>query len=188
MCWAPQARRIRSARATSISCPTIEGGTHVTGPARRGGTGGARVLRVPQSCAARHKPTPEDVWDKANYVLSVKIQDPASRGKMKERLGSRDAAPLVESFARDSLALWLNRHPEARRAHRAVRDRERPGARPGGAEAVRRIAGGPAPPGKLADCASQEPKFLVEVDRPAVQPSRRATRTSRPSCCCVARS
>ena len=42
------------------------------------------------------KLTPEDIWDKASFVLSVKIQEPQFAGQMKERLASRDAATLVE--------------------------------------------------------------------------------------------
>ena len=115
------------------------------------------------------KLTPEDVWDKANYVLSVKIQEPQFAGQMKERLGSRDAAPLVESFARDSLALWLNRHPDAgeRIAQFAIENAQER-ARAAQKVVRKRIAGGPALPGKLADCVSQEPRrcelFLVEGD------------------------
>jgi len=115
------------------------------------------------------KLTPEDVWDKACFVLSVRIREPQFAGQMKERLGSRDAAPLVEGCARDSLALWLNRHPDAgeRIAQFAIANAQE---RLKAAQRVvrKRISGGPALPGKLADCASQEPKrselFLVEGD------------------------
>src|SRR5438067_1973851 len=115
------------------------------------------------------KLTPEDVWDKANYVLSVKIHEPQFAGQMKERLGSRDAAALVEGFVRDSLALWLNRHPDAgeRIAQFAIANAQE---RAKAAQRVvrKRLTGGPALPGKLADCTSQEPKrselFLVEGD------------------------
>ena len=115
------------------------------------------------------KLTPEDIWDQASYVLSVKIHEPQFAGQMKERLASRDAAVLVEGFARDSMALWLNRHPDAgeRIAQFAIANaQERAKA---ALRVVRkRIAGGPALPGKLADCASQEPRrcelFLVEGD------------------------
>src|SRR5207248_2386569 len=75
--------------------PTIEGGTHVNG--LRAGV--AQAVR--EFCEFRNlvprgiKLTPEDVWDKANYVLSVKIHEPQFAGQMKERLGSRDAAALV---------------------------------------------------------------------------------------------
>jgi topoisomerase-4 subunit B len=99
----------------------------------------------------------------------VKITEPQFAGQMKERLASRDAAAVVEGFVKDSMALWLNRHPDAgeKIAQFAIENaQERAKA---AAQVVRkRISGGPALPGKLADCASQEPKrselFLVEGD------------------------
>src|SRR6185503_16853727 len=105
------------------------------------------------------KLTPEDVWDKASYVLSVKIHEPQFAGQMKERLASRDAAALVEAYARDSMSLWLHRHPDAgeRIAEFAIGNAQE---RLKAAQRVvrKRIASGPALPGKLADCASQEPR------------------------------
>ena len=79
------------------------------------------------------------------------------------------------------MALWLNRHPDAgeRIAQFAITNaQERAKA---AARVVRkRISGGPALPGKLADCSSQEPKrselFLVEGDTAGGSPSRRARR------------
>jgi len=99
----------------------------------------------------------------------VKIHEPQFAGQMKERLASRDAAGLVEGFARDSVALWLNRHPDAgeRIAQFAIANAQE---RAKAAQRVvrKRISGGPALPGKLADCTSQEPRrselFLVEGD------------------------
>src|SRR6202042_580875 len=115
------------------------------------------------------KLTPEDVWQQACFVLSVKMHEPQFAGQMKERLGSRDAAALVETYVRDSMALWLNRHPDAgeRIAQFAIANAQE---RIKAAQRVmrKRIASGPALPGKLADCASQEPArcelFLVEGD------------------------
>jgi topoisomerase-4 subunit B len=149
--------------------PTTEGGTHVNGLR----SGAAQAVR--EFCEFRNlvprgvKLTPEDVWDKANYVLSVKIHEPQFAGQMKERLASRDAAGLVEGFVRDSVALWLNRHPDAgeRIAQFAIANAQE---RAKAAQRVvrKRIAGGPALPGKLADCTSQDPRrselFLVEGD------------------------
>jgi topoisomerase-4 subunit B len=115
------------------------------------------------------KLAPEDIWDKACYVLSFKMRDPQFAGQMKERLSSRDAAPFVESFVKDSVALWLNGHPEAgeRIAQFAIVNAQE---RLKAAQKVtrKRIASGPALPGKLADCATQDPArselFLVEGD------------------------
>jgi len=166
--WAPNAE-ISVGESYVNLIPTIEGGTHVNG--LRSGLATA----VREFCEFRNlvprgvKLTPEDVWDKVNYILSVKITEPQFAGQMKERLASRDAAGVVEGFVKDSMALWLNRHPDAgeKIAQFAIENaQERAKA---AAKVVRkRISGGPALPGKLADCSSQEPKrselFLVEGD------------------------
>jgi topoisomerase-4 subunit B len=166
--WAPNAEATFGESYVNL-IPTIEGGTHVNGLR----SGVAQAVR--EFCEFRNlvprgiKLTPEDVWEKACYVLSVKIQEPQFAGQMKERLASRDAAPLVEGVVRDALALWLNRHPDAgeKIAQFAISNaQERIKA---ASKVVRKkVSGGPALPGKLADCASQEPKrselFLVEGD------------------------
>ncbi len=166
--WAPDAP-LTVAESYVNLIPTIEGGTHVNGLR----SGVAQALR--EFCEFRNlvprgiKLTPEDIWDKACFVLSVKFKEPQFAGQMKERLGSRDAAPLVEGVVRDSVALWLNRHPDAgeRIAQFAIANAQE---RIKAAQRVvrKRIAAGPALPGKLADCASQEPRrselFLVEGD------------------------
>jgi topoisomerase-4 subunit B len=166
--WAPDAP-LTVAESYVNLIPTIEGGTHVNGLR----SGVAQALR--EFCEFRNlvprgiKLTPEDIWEKACFVLSVKFKDPQFAGQMKERLASRDAAPLVEGVVRDSVALWLNRHPDAgeRIAQFAIANAQE---RIKAAQRVvrKRIAAGPALPGKLADCASQEPRrselFLVEGD------------------------
>src|SRR5215471_17290439 len=166
--WAPNAEAAFGESYVNL-IPTAEGGTHVNG--LRSGVAAA----VREFCEFRDlvprgvKLTPEDIWEKACYVLSVKINEPQFAGQMKERLSSRDAAQLVEGVVRNAMALWLNRHPDAgeRIAQFAIANaQERIKA---AAKVVRkRVSGGPALPGKLADCASQEPKrselFLVEGD------------------------
>src|SRR6201999_1905402 len=166
--WAPNAE-IAIGESYVNLIPTTEGGTHVNG-LRSGLAGAVRDFCEHRNLIPRGvKLAPEDVWDKVNYVLSLKISEPQFAGQMKERLSSRDAAGVVEGFVKDSMALWLNRHPDAgeRIAQFAITNaQERAKA---AAKVVRkRIAGGPALPGKLADCSSQEPKrselFLVEGD------------------------
>ena len=166
--WAPNAETVLGESYVNL-IPTIEGGTHVNG-LRSGVTQAVREFCEFRNLVPRGiKLTPEDVWDKVGYVLSVKINEPQFAGQMKERLASRDAAGLVEGFVRDSMALWLNRHPDAgeRIGQFAISNAQE---RLKAAQRVvrKRISGGPALPGKLADCASQEPKrselFLVEGD------------------------
>jgi len=168
ICWAPDAENFVSESYVNL-IPTIEGGTHVNG--LRAGVSQA----VREFCEFRNliprgvKLTPEDVWNKVCFVLSLKIHEPQFAGQMKERLASRDAAPLVETYARDSMTFWLNRHPDAgeKIAQFAIENAQE---RVKAAQKVvrKRIAAGPALPGKLADCVNQDPKrselFLVEGD------------------------
>ena len=149
--------------------PTAEGGTHVNG--LRAGVAAA----VREFCEIRNllprgvKLAPEDVWDGARYVLSIKIREPQFAGQTKERLASRDAAQLVEGHTKDAVGLWLVQHPDAgeRIAQFAIENAQ---ARLKAAQKVqrKRISGGPALPGKLADCAGDDPTrselFLVEGD------------------------
>jgi topoisomerase IV subunit B len=168
ICWAPDAETPVGESYVNL-IPTIEGGTHVNG-LRTGVTQAVREFCEFRNLIPRGvKLTPEDVWNKVCFVLSLKIHEPQFAGQMKERLASRDAAPLVESYVRDSLALWLNRHPDAgeKIAQFAIENAQE---RVKAAQKVvrKRIAAGPALPGKLADCVNQEPRrgelFLVEGD------------------------
>ena len=168
LCWAPDAENVVAESYVNL-IPTIEGGTHVNG-LRSGVTQAVRDFCEFRNLVPRGiKLTPEDVWNKVCFVLSLKIHEPQFAGQMKERLASRDAAPLVETYARDSMALWLNRHPDAgeKIAQFAIENAQE---RAKAAQKVvrKRIAAGPALPGKLADCVSQDPKrgelFLVEGD------------------------
>jgi len=168
LAWAPDAE-ISVAESYVNLIPTIEGGTHVNG--LRAGVAAA----VRDFCEFRNllprgiKLAPEDVWDGARYVLSIKMREPQFAGQTKERLASRDAAQLVEGFAKDFLTLWLAQHPDAgeRIAQFAITNAQE---RLKAAQKVqrKRISGGPALPGKLADCAGDDPKrselFLVEGD------------------------
>ena len=138
--------------------PTVAGGTHVNG--LRSGI----VDAVREFCEFRNllprgiKLTAEDVWDRACYVLSIKIRDPQFAGQTKEKLSSREAAALVETHARDAMGLWLNQHPDAGEgiAQFAIANAQE---RLRAAQRVsrKRAVNGPALPGKLADCTCQDP-------------------------------
>jgi topoisomerase IV subunit B len=166
--WAPNIERAVGESYVNL-IPTAEGGTHVNG-LRAGAAGAVREFCEFRNLVPRGiKLTPEDIFDKVCYVLSIKIHEPQFAGQMKERLASRDAASLVESFVHDSLSLWLNQHPDAgeRIAQFAIENAQE---RMKAAQTVKRkrVTAGPALPGKLADCTSGEPKrselFLVEGD------------------------
>jgi topoisomerase IV subunit B len=149
--------------------PTMQGGTHVNG-FRTGLTDAVREFCEFRNILPRGvKLTPDDVWDRVAYVLSAKLQDPQFSGQTKERLSSRECAPFISGVVKDAFSLWLNQHPAVgeRIAQLAIqRAQER--ARAGRKVVRKKVVSGPALPGKLADCSSQDPTrselFLVEGD------------------------
>ncbi|MEQ8798772.1 MAG: DNA topoisomerase IV subunit B [Salinisphaeraceae bacterium] len=149
--------------------PTAGGGTHVNG-LRAGLTEALREFCEFRSLTPRGlKITPEDVWDGCSYVLSVKLADPQFAGQTKERLGSRACAAFVSGVVKDAFSLWLNRHSETGEAlaQLVIGNAQR---RVKSARKVtrKRVVSGPALPGKLTDCVSDDPArtelFLVEGD------------------------
>ena len=149
--------------------PTPQGGTHVNG-LRTGLTNALREFcdfrnLLPRGVAI----APEDVWDGLNFVLSTKLEDPQFSGQTKERLSSRESAAFVAGVIKDNFSLWLNQHPETgdQIAQLAIGKAQK---RLKSAKKVvrKKVVSGPALPGKLADCTSQEPElcelFLVEGD------------------------
>jgi topoisomerase-4 subunit B len=149
--------------------PTAQGGTHVNG-FRLGLTEAVREFCEFRNILPRGlKLAPEDVWDDTSYVLSMKMRDPQFAGQTKERLSSREPAAFVSGIVKDQFGLWLAQHPEQgeRIAQLAIVNAQ---ARLRASQKVarKRVVAGPALPGKLADCSSQDPKraelFLVEGD------------------------
>jgi topoisomerase IV subunit B len=149
--------------------PTAMGGTHVNG-FRLGLTEAVREFCEFRNLLPRGlKLAPEDVWDDTSYVLSMKMRDPQFAGQTKERLSSREPAAFVSGIVKDQFGLWLNQHPDAgeRIAQLAIANAQTR-LRASLKVARKRVVAGPALPGKLADCSSQDPRraelFLVEGD------------------------
>ena len=149
--------------------PTSQGGTHVNG-LRTGITDAIREFCEFRSLLPRGvKIAPDDVWDRVSYVLSVKMEDPQFSGQTKERLSSRETAAFVSGVAKDSFSLWLNQHADIgdELAQMAIASAQ---SRLKSAKKVvrKKVTSGPALPGKLADCSSQDVArtelFLVEGD------------------------
>ncbi|HET7569406.1 MAG TPA: DNA topoisomerase IV subunit B [Gammaproteobacteria bacterium] len=149
--------------------PTIQGGTHVNG-LRTGLTDAVREFCEFRNLIPRGvKLTPDDVWNRLSYVLSVKMNDPQFSGQTKERLSSRQCAGFVGGVVKDAFALWLNQHTDAgeKIAELALENAQ---ARLRTSKKVvrKKVTSGPSLPGKLADCTSQDPTrgelFLVEGD------------------------
>lgn len=149
--------------------PTPQGGTHVNG-LRAGLTEALREFCEFRNLLSRGvKLAPEDIWEGVAFILSVKMEDPQFSGQTKERLGSRECAGFVSSIVKDSFSMWLNQHPETgdEIAQLAINNAQ---VRLKASKKIirKRVVSGPALPGKLADCTSQEPGltelFLVEGD------------------------
>jgi topoisomerase IV subunit B len=173
LCWLPSSDANAGAEMPQESyvnlIPTAQGGTHVNG-LRSGLTDALREFCDFRNLLPRGvKLAPEDVWDRLAFVLSVKLTDPQFSGQTKERLSSRQAAAFVENAVHDAFSLWLNQHVELgeKIAQLAI---ERAAARLKTEKQIvrKKIVQGPALPGKLADCSSQDLSrtelFLVEGD------------------------
>ena len=92
--------------------PTVGGGTHVNG-LRSGLTEALKEFCEFRNLIPKNiKLTPDDVWQRIAYVLSIKILDPQFSGQTKERLSSRECASFVSGVVKDSFSLWLNQHTD----------------------------------------------------------------------------
>ncbi|MGW8311582.1 MAG: DNA topoisomerase IV subunit B [Thiogranum sp.] len=149
--------------------PTAQGGTHVNG-LRTGLTEAIREFCDFRNLLPRGvKISPDDVWERCTYILSVKLVDPQFSGQTKERLSSRECAAFVSGVVKDAFSLWLNQHTEAGEqiAQLAIQSAQR--RQRAGKKVVRKkVTSGPALPGKLADCSNNDLRrselFLVEGD------------------------
>ena len=149
--------------------PTPLGGTHVNG-FRQGLLESMREFCEFRNLIPRGiKLSPEDIWDRAAFILSVKMQDPQFAGQTKEKLSSRQSSAFVSGIVRDAFSLWLNSNTELAEslAEMCINNAQR---RLKAAKKVARkkVTSGPALPGKLTDCSGQDPMrgelFLVEGD------------------------
>ena len=166
--WLPEGGELVQESYVNL-IPTPQGGTHVNGLR----TGLLEAMR--EFCEFRNllprgvKLTPDDIWDRCSFVLSSKMADPQFSGQTKDRLSSREVAAFIAGVVKDAFSLWLNQHTEeseklaelcilhAQRRMRASKKVVR-----------KKVTQGPALPGKLADCSSDEQEqceiFLVEGD------------------------
>lgn len=166
--WLPEGGEVVQESYVNL-IPTAQGGTHVNGLR----TGLLDAMR--EYCEIRNivprgiKLAPDDIWTNCSFVLSSKLEDPQFSGQTKERLSSREAAVFVSGVAKDAFSLWLNQHTDdgdkiaefcINNAQKRVRSAKK--------IARKKVTQGPALPGKLADCSSDDPSmgelFLVEGD------------------------
>ena len=149
--------------------PTAQGGSHLNGFK----SGLLEALK--EFCDYRSllpkglKINAEDVIANAIFVVSSKMQNPQFAGQTKERLDSKDHMLFVSSSTKDVLSIWFNKHTEEgeKIAELAIISAQ---ARAKASSTVERkkTFKGPALPGKLSDCNSEDLNetelFLVEGD------------------------
>ncbi len=166
--WLPEGGEVIGESYVNL-IPTTQGGTHVSGLR----TGLLEALR--EFCEFRNllprglKLTAEDVWEKCSYVLSSKLVDPQFSGQTKERLSSRQCAVFVAGVVKDAFGLWLNQHTaEAEAIAELCISNAQSRLKASKKVARKKITSGPALPGKLADCSTEDVMagelFLVEGD------------------------
>jgi len=166
--WLPAGGEITAESYVNL-IPTPQGGTHVNG-LRTGLTDAVREFCEFRNLLPRGvRLAPEDVWERCAYILSVKMTDPQFSGQTKERLSSRECAAFVSGVVKDAFSLWLNQHIEdgERIALFAINNAQAR-LRAGKQVVRKKVSAGPALPGKLSDCSSQDLSrtelFLVEGD------------------------
>jgi len=152
--------------------PTPDGGTHEQG-LRNALVRGLRAFGELVGQKKAKDLQTEDVMSGAEIMLSVFIRNPQFQSQTKDRLTSPDAVKLVENAVRDHFDHFLADHMERGRAllgfvmermderlkRRAEREIKRKTA-----TSARKLR----LPGKLTDCANDDPKgtelFIVEGD------------------------
>ncbi|NCF63944.1 MAG: DNA topoisomerase IV subunit B [Gammaproteobacteria bacterium] len=167
ICWLPEGGQMQESYVNLI--PTAQGGTHVNGLR----TGLVEALR--EFCEHHNllprglRLTPDDIWEKIGFILSVKLSDPQFSGQTKERLSSRACATFVSGIIKDAFSLWLNQNVSEGEAIAQLAISNAQKRMKSARKVVRKkVTQGPALPGKLADCTSQDLSwtelFLVEGD------------------------
>ena len=149
--------------------PTAQGGSHLNG------FKSGLLDSIKEFCDYRNllpkglKINAEDVINNAIFIVSSKLQNPQFAGQTKERLDSKDHMSFVSSTTKDTFSIWLNTHTEQgeKIAELAIISAQTR-AKVSNIVERKKTFKGPALPGKLSDCNSQDLNetelFLVEGD------------------------
>ena len=166
--WLPDGGEVMAESYVNL-IPTPLGGTHVGG-LRTGLTDALREFCEFRNLLPRGlKLSPDDVWGNCCYVLSSKLMDPQFSGQTKERLSSRQCTGFVGGVVKDEFSIWLNQHTnEAEVIAELCISNAQSRLKDSKKVARKKVTSGPALPGKLADCSTEDAMagelFLVEGD------------------------
>ena len=151
---------------------THEGGTHLSGFKSALTRTLGEYARKSGALKEDTELTGEDAREGLTAVVSLKIGDPQFEGQTKTKLGNGEAKSVVETVVNEKLAQYFEENPrfanrivekvltaaKARMAARKARDLTR----------RRSLLESDSLPGKLADCASEDPAeselYIVEGD------------------------
>lgn len=152
---------------------TNEGGTHLTGLR-------AALTRVVNSFAEstgmlkqfKEDITGDDIREGLTGIIAVRIKNPEFQGQTKNKLGSAEVRPWVESLVNDRLTAYFEQNPETvKRVIGKIIDAARARIAAKKARELTRRKGAldfAGLPGKMADCQEKDPAqceiFLVEGD------------------------
>jgi topoisomerase-4 subunit B len=165
--WTEDGTTVRESFVNLI--PTTAGGTHESG-LREGLFNAVKAFIELHNLQPKGvKLLPEDVFNRASFILSAKVLDPQFQGQIKERLNSRDAVRLISGFVKPQLDLWLNEHvDQGRKLADLVIKQAQSRLRAAQKVEKRKSSGVAVLPGKLTDCESTDLArneiFLVEGD------------------------
>jgi DNA gyrase subunit B len=152
---------------------TNEGGTHLTGLR-------SALTRVVNQFAEntgllksfKEGITGDDIREGLTGVIAVKIKNPEFQGQTKNKLGSAEVRPWVESIVNDKLSAYFEQNPDVvKRVISKIIDAARARLAAKKARELTRRKGAldfAGLPGKMADCQEKDPTqcelFLVEGD------------------------
>ncbi|MEQ8575462.1 MAG: toprim domain-containing protein, partial [Fulvivirga sp.] len=152
---------------------TIEGGTHVAG-FRRALTRTLKSYADKSGLLDKVKVdiTGDDFREGLTAVISVKVQEPQFEGQTKTKLGNSDVSGAVDIVVGEMLNNYLEENPKEARTivQKVIIAAQARFAARKAREMVQRknVLSGTGLPGKLADCANNDPTFcelyLVEGD------------------------
>ena len=168
LCWVCEALEFTTESYVNL-IPTARGGAHVAGLRLAAAEAVREFCEFRELLPRNLKLFPDDIWGHCAYVLSVRIKEPQFSGQTKDSLSGREVTTLVQVPSKDAISLWLNQHvADAEKIAQLAIGNAQKRLKKNKTVRRKKITSGPALPGKLADCTSQDLEetelFLVEGD------------------------